>query len=482
MGRHVAPTTVTARDPTGRMPRPREEGGRLGTPVRAQPQAPPAALNMAQVMLLVALGVAVEGMGAFYRPVQLVSGGLLALAAGVAVVSSHRRQLVSTGVALPVAAVVAALLTFGTWAVARGAMAGDTAPGLPVLALTAALTVGLVLGHLATVRQRRMLHSAVAVTGVVSAMSGWVGYVWRIEPLALPGTRLWRAAGTLTYENALACLVVAAAMVVAAGLVARATPAGSAALCVLLVGGAATQSRGGAVALVAGVATLGANLGWRSLLRAVLRPAIGAAIAAATLVPSAAVTAAARPDLAIMGIATGLLIAVWPRRFVPVRMLAVAGALLLLVGLGGAAFVSQQTDITVLNGRFSLSSTHRVSQHRAALELLARQPLLGTGPGEAELRWRNDDGRTLAGRFIHNEYLQVTVELGIVGGLLLLAILATLARAVWLGRTTAGPLWAGVVAALVVVAIHGGLDFVWHMPVIPLIAALLAGTATTLRQ
>jgi hypothetical protein len=43
--------------------------------------------------------------------------------------------------------------------------------------------------------------------------------------------------------------------------------------------------------------------------------------------------------------------------------------------------VTPQTDISVLSGRFSLSSTHRVSQHRAALEPLAQQPLTGTGPG-----------------------------------------------------------------------------------------------------
>lgn len=448
----------------------------------ASTRAQPPALNLAQVTLLVALGVAVEGMGAFYRPVQLVAGGLLALAAGVAVVSSHRRQLFSTGVARPVVAGSAALLALGAWSVARGAMAGDATSGLSVLALAAALTVGFVLGHLATAGQRRMLQHAVVVVGVVSALSGWVGYVWRLESLALPSGQVWRAAGTLTYENALACLVVATAMVVVAGLVERETSAGAIALCLLLVGGAATQSRGGAIALIAGVAALIANLGWRPLVRVALRPAIGATVAAATLVPSASIAASARPGLAIAGLAAGLGIAVWPRRFVPVRVLAVAGALLLIVGLGGAAFVTQQTDISVLSGRFSLSSTHRVSQHRAALELLAQQPLTGTGPGEAELRWRNQNGQTLVGRFIHNEYLQVTVELGLIGGGLLLVALVATARAVRLGRAAAGVRWAGVVAALIVVAVHGALDFVWHLPVIPLIAVLLAGTATTLRQ
>jgi hypothetical protein len=448
----------------------------------AQEQAPTPALNLAQALLLVALGVGVEGMGAFYRQDQLVSGGLLALAAVVAVVSSHRRQLFSLGLARPVVVVTAALAAFGAWAVTRGAMAGDAASGLSVLALAVALAVGFALGHLASVRQRRALQHAVVAVGVASALSGWIGYVWRIESLALPSGEVWRAAGTLTYENALACLVVAAAMVATAGLVERETPLGSIALCLLLLGGAATQSRGGAVALIAGIAALGAGVGWRALARAALRPAIGATVAAAALVPSAAIAARARPDLALAGLAVGLGIAVWPRRFVPVRVLAAAGALVLLVGLGGAAFITQQADVSVLSGRFSLSSTHRVSQHRAALELLAAEPVIGTGPGEAELRWRDRRGRALVGRFIHNEYLQVTVELGLVGGALLLMVLAGIARAVWLGRADGGTRWAGVVAALVVIAVHGGLDFVWHLPVIPVVAALLGGTATAVRR
>jgi O-antigen ligase len=141
----------------------------------------------------------------------------------------------------------------------------------------------------------------VVVVGVVSALSGWVGYVWRLESVALPSGEVWRAVGTLTHENALACLVVATAMVVVAGLVERETSRRCDRVVPAAARWAATQSRGGAIALI--------------------------------------------------------------------------------VGLGGAAFVTQQTDISVLSGRFSLSSTHRVSQHRAALELLAQQPLTGTGPG-----------------------------------------------------------------------------------------------------
>jgi O-antigen ligase len=109
---------------------------------------------------------------------------------------------------------------------------------------------------------------------------------------------------------------------------------------------------------------------------------------------------------------------------------------------------------------------------------LAEQPLMGTGPGRAVLRWRDDRGQTLQARFVHNEYLQVAVELGLIGAAALLVALIAVGRAVWQGRDANGVSWAGVVAALVATAVHGGIDFVWHLPAIPFVTMLLAGTVT----
>jgi hypothetical protein len=51
---------------------------------------------------------------------------------------------------------------------------------------------------------------------------------------------------------------------------------------------------------------------------------------------------------------------------------------------------------------------------------------------------------------VHNEYSQVLAELGMVGPVLLLALLAAVARMVWRGRDLVGTpaTWAGVVAGL----------------------------------
>jgi O-antigen ligase len=134
----------------------------------------------------------------------------------------------------------------------------------------------------------------------------------------------------------------------------------------------------------------------------------------------------------------------------------------------------------ITSSRLSFSSSDRVQGARAALRLAERRPLTGAGPGRAALFWADADGRTLTVRYVHNEYLQVLAELGAVGLALLLAFLVVVARMAWRGREAVGSpaSWAGVVAALVALAVHSGLDFLWHLPAIPLTGALLIGLTT----
>ena len=66
-------------------------------------------------------------------------------------------------------------------------------------------------------------------------------------------------------------------------------------------------------------------------------------------------------------------------------------------------------------------------------------------------------------------------QLGAVGLVLLLALLIAAARVVWLARAAAPSpeLWAGAAAGLAALAVHSAFDFLWHIPAIPLVAALL---------
>jgi hypothetical protein len=75
---------------------------------------------------------------------------------------------------------------------------------------------------------------------------------------------------------------------------------------------------------------------------------------------------------------------------------------------------------------------------------------------------------------VHNEYLQVAAELGLVGLVLLAILLVTIKRMLWRACPTGRPgtTWAGVVAAVAAFAVHSGFDFVWHLPAIVLTVAL----------
>jgi O-antigen ligase len=95
------------------------------------------------------------------------------------------------------------------------------------------------------------------------------------------------------------------------------------------------------------------------------------------------------------------------------------------------------------------SPDHRTGALHAALRLVAQHPLTGTGPGQADLRWKGHDHGSQLYTYVHNEYLQITAELGLVG----LALLAAAAA----------------------FAVHSGFDFVWHLPAIVLTVTLLVG-------
>lgn len=63
------------------------------------------------------------------------------------------------------------------------------------------------------------------------------------------------------------------------------------------------------------------------------------------------------------------------------------------------------------------------------------------------------------------------------GLVLTVVLLVALARTVRAGRETAPSpgLWAGATAGLVALAVHSALDFLWHIPAIPLAGAVLVG-------
>ena len=88
--------------------------------------------------------------------------------------------------------------------------------------------------------------------------------------------------------------------------------------------------------------------------------------------------------------------------------------------------------------------------------------------------------RSSRARYAHNEYVQVVAETGAVGlalvGMLFVAIGATIRRGS--SDVAAFGTRSGVAAALVALGVHSAVDFLWHVPIIPLIAAVLVGLTT----
>jgi O-antigen ligase len=427
------------------------------------------------LLLIAAVAAGIAAQGGYFPSGRL----LVAVLAGAAlIVALWDRPGPSPGTWL-VLAIGAGL---AGWALARAAAGGSVSAGVPIALTLAGMAAGILVVQRADAVQRQLCAGAAVGVGVLVAVTGWVGVAWRLEPLALAtDRRLWRATSTLTYANAAAALIAVLCVLAIALLLAQPSslvPAG--AVYLLIVGLGATLSRGGVIALLVGLVVLAMLAGVRATARLVAPPVLGAVVAVAALAPSFPTTAQPHPVLALGGLVAGLLITLGvprlPDRIRPAALVAGFAAALIAVGLLAAS----GRDLGVLTeSRATLASPTRLESARAALRLVADHPFIGVGPGRATLTWTTADGQVLTGRYVHNEYLQVLVDLGVVGLILLLLLLAAIVFVVRRGRTGVRPavLWSGAAAALIALLVHSGLDFLWQLPVVPLTGALLVGMA-----
>ena len=432
-----------------------------------------ATTSAAGAVLLAGLAVGVLAQGGYHGPGRLAMAAVVGAAVALSVIAARPAFLDLRLVP------VSAALGLAGWALVRGAWTSEHLSGVPAASLLLGVAGVLLLVRRLALPSRDALLSGITVLGVVVAASGWVGVVWHVQPWALPNDGMWRAASTLTYANAAAAVTVPLALVGLGQLTARPRDRGLALIvAVLLLGTVATLSRAGMLSLAVGLLVLGAVLGPGRLLAAALAPLLGAAIAGAGLVPSMPLTSAPGRPLATLALAAGLVVTALlaprgPRRRARSTTMAVAViAGLLLAGAGLTAAVSEVVAL-----RADAGASPRVRAAEAALRLVADHPLTGVGPGHGGVRWGGWDGATMTMRFVHNEYLQVLLELGIPGLLVLLVLLGSVVatlRQAW-QRPSRDALTGAVAAALAAAAVHAGFDFVWHVPVVPLLLAALLG-------
>lgn len=424
-------------------------------------------------VLVLGLSAGVWAQGGYHGPGRLVlvvavsTAGVLALV-GVRPVAAELRS-----------PVVLAAAGLAMWALVRGAASPPRLSGGPLAVLLAgAVAVVLVVARLRP-RHRDELVRALMVLGVVVAATGWVGVVWHREPWGLPNDGVWRAASSLTYANATAAVLVPLLLLSVGRLMSRPRDRWSAvATAAILVGAVATLSRAGAVSLGCGALVLVVLAGPRTVLSAAAAPVLGAAIAVGGMSGSLSLGSAPGRPVAVVALAVGLCSTAVATRL---RAPAKAGVFAAMLGLGVLTLAGVWSSLSaVLAVRVEAGSSPRAHVAEAALNRVAEHPLLGVGPASSPVTWPGADGSVQAMRYLHDEYLEVLLALGAPGLALLVTLLAAAVvtlRGAHRQRAGDAPV-AAVSAALAAAAAHAAFDFVWHLPVVPLLLAALLGLVT----
>jgi O-antigen ligase len=329
---------------------------------------------------------------------------------------------------------------------------------------------------------RRMLIEAIACIGAGVALAGLIGVAFHAFPWGMKAQDIWRNASTLTYSNAAGALYMLALPAPLWLERERRSPVYRA-MSFLCVAGLLTSLSRGAAAGVALAAVLAAVSGGLPLLRAAIRPGIGAAVASAGFIPSI-VSDHAQPLPALIALAAGAAIAVLPlhpseRRPRPARALAAAAGVALI--LAGGFIVSPSTN-RLVDARIGRRSQDRTRTWRAAYEAGLKRPIFGTGPGTFEVA-ELVEGRILLTRYAHNELLQAFVETGAVGVAAVLGAGGLFGVWAWRRRPSrADPervVWAAGFVACAGFFLHGMLDFMWHIPALVAVTFVWLSVATT---
>ncbi len=133
----------------------------------------------------------------------------------------------------------------------------------------------------------------------------------------------------------------------------------------------------------------------------------------------------------------------------------------------------------------SFSGANRDEFWRVAVDAFDEKPLLGHGSGTYQFSW--DELRTipLPVRDAHSLYLEAFAELGLAGGLLVLALVGTLlwtGFAAWRGASGGQrELCAALLAALVAFAVGAAIDWFWEIATLGAIFFLASGVLVATR-
>jgi hypothetical protein len=132
-----------------------------------------------------------------------------------------------------------------------------------------------------------------------------------------------------------------------------------------------------------------------------------------------------------------------------------------------------------------LSSSGRDEFWRVALDAFDEKPVLGHGAGTYRFSWHLLRHNSVANLDAHSLYLQAFAELGVVGGLLCLAMVLVL---LWTGfaawRAARGPrrdLYAVLLGTALAFAVCAGIDWFWQIAVMGAVFFLASGVLVAVR-
>jgi O-antigen ligase len=160
------------------------------------------------------------------------------------------------------------------------------------------------------------------------------------------------------------------------------------------------------------------------------------------------------------------------------------------IAVGGRAWDQfTSSEVEVVNGpqeRFdNLSGAGRHDFYRVAVDAFEEEPLLGHGAGTYVFSWQELRSIEQPVHDAHSLYLETFAELGVVGGLLVLALVGLL---LWTGfaawRAAEGArreLYAALLAAVLAFAVGAAIDWFWEIAAMGAIFFLASGALVAAR-
>jgi hypothetical protein len=355
------------------------------------------------------------------------------------------------------------VVALALWWLVRAQTSGSLTHFLPLGASFLTFAAGFSAVRPLRGRARDVAALGVACLGAAGALVGFAGLIWRWYPEAMPAQGLWRLSTTLTYSDA-AGLVLGVCLLVALGtdlypVLVRMS------VCVCAAGLLATQSRGAYVAVLCACCLVP----WRRYVRHVVPLAAGVALGLAAVVSSPETGRVPWLGVALLVALVVAAAAGWEVPSGGYSAMTRSVLVLLALGVVVAAILVAHHEIGLR--AFSPSDQDRSVEWSTALHQWRSAPMVGVGPDRL-LQFHAPDG-TYA-HFVHNEYLQIAADSGVVGAVLLALAAVSVIRVV----NRSDVLSSCATSALVCWAVAAAFDFDWHLTFVGFLGGWCLGLAS----